>query len=595
VSTAVAESPTPVNPAFEQEFRTLMRSGQQLIAINGCAEMYRARVCIQQIATNMPREPWTLFTWNPGRGFTWSVMEPDRSMKPIPFLDKSNEAAVLDPAVALRLIPAIPLETPGCRRAIFVFQNLHLHLENLVLRDILQTLVDEGKFTSNIEGRAYKRLVVLLHPAPTLHRELRNYAVPVTFPPANEHDLAVAIDYVGNSIMGGGKGCPPELRDRLAASMLGLTKQQGEDVTAKCLAALRGWSEDMFVLVEEAKAAQIGQEGYLTYVPRKAAPELGNIGGWDLAEKYVRRQCLAYTPKGRAMKLKVPRGILALGLPGTGKSLFAKMVTRIIYDATGQVFPTYRLNYDALFGGIVGETEANVRRLLEILYAQKRYILVVDEMEKFLGTSGTENDGGVSRKASAKFLDWLSERVLRTDDDTDYGYVIGTMNSLAGLEPEFLRRFNATFFVDLPDPQTRLNIFKIQLRLQHADADLLLRQDGQKLSPENWDELIGGTKDFSGSEIEQAVTLAREIAAESHGVDLKKLPLAEVNPELARPTFGQLVDSVTTTGKSIMARVHGERIDQIRKWCQDRALPVHLPQIAVPVGPGRRGGRAVDI
>jgi hypothetical protein len=585
-------SPTPVNPAFERDLRVLLKSGQQLITINGCAELYRARLCIQQVATTSMKVPWTVFVWNPSRGFTWSSMDKQRNMSPIPFI-KGQEEQYLDPGFALKQIPKIPKDTQGCDSAIFLFVNLHVHLEQFLgLRDTLQSLVNEGKFTSNVKSNLYRRPVILLHPVESLHAEIRHYAAPLRFPPADENDLTSAIGYVETSILGGARPCPPDLKVRMAASMLGLTRQQGEDVTAMCLAAKSDWSEGMLDLIEQAKADQIGQEGYLTYVPRTAAPELNDIGGWDQAEQYVRRQCYSYTPQGRRMKLKVPRGILALGLPGSGKSMFSKMIGRVIYDVTGQVFPTYKLNYDALFGGIVGETEANVRRLLEILAAQRRYILVVDEMEKFLGTSTTENDGGVSRKASAKFLDWLSERVLRTDDDTDFGYVIGTMNSLAGLEPEFLRRFNATFFVDLPDPEVRAQILKIQLRLNHIDPTDLRGEDGKPLTRTDWTTLIAGTDQFSGSEIEQAVILAREIAAGSHGADIRAIPLEQATITMAQPTFEQLQEAVALTSKSIMARVHGERIQAIREWCKDRALPVHIP-VVVPDSPMRHG-RAID-
>lgn len=587
---------TPVNPAFDNEIRTLLKSGQQLITINGCSELYRARLCVQQIGATM-KEPYTVFVWNPSRGFTWNALDANRNMKPLPFLEPGEDGGnYRDPALALNLIPMIKPKVKEATRAIFVFQNMHAHLEQFVaLRDQLQVMVDEGKFISMADDNFFKRPVILLHPNGSLHHELRPYAVPVKFPPANEHDLADAIGYVGTSLLGESKqgACPDDLKSRMASTMLGLTRQQAEDVTAKCIVAKKGWHEDMLVLIEEAKAAQIGQEGFLTYVPRKLGTGLGNIGGWGLAEQFVRRQCQAYTPQGRKMQLPIPKGILALGLPGTGKSMFAKLVGQIVYDTTGQAFPTYKLNYDALFGGIVGETESNVRRLLEILAAQRRYILVVDEMEKFLGTSGSENDGGVSRKASAKFLDWLSERALNTDDDADFGYVIGTMNSLSGLEPEFLRRFNATFFVDLPDPATRLDIFKIQLRLQHAPHDQIVGSDGKALTKGDWNELVNGTDQFSGSEIAGAVEASRLIAAESHGVDIKDIDLDTVDPALAIPTFEQLQEAVAQAGKSTMARVHQERIETIRAWCKDRALPVHAP--AAPAATtARRGGRAID-
>jgi hypothetical protein len=588
------EENVPVNPKFQSRLTAFLRGGQPLMAINGCVEMARARACIAKVAGQMPNGAWPTYTWDPLRGFTWSNVDSAGAMIPIKWTEPGVDYK--DPLNALARIPRIPVgHDAGADRAVFIFTNLHPFIDATIhIRNALQVMIDTGSLTSNRPGRVYKRLLILLHQAPTLHFELRNYAAPLVFPPANEHDLAAGIDYVGTSTVnkdGSQKLCPPDLKERLAVSMLGLTRQQGEDTATCALVSRSEWDEGILVAVEEFKAAQIGQDGYLSYVPRSSAPKLDDIGGWDAAASYVRRQCAAYTPAGRALKLKVPRGILALGLPGTGKSLFAKVIGRIIYEVTGQVFPTYKLNYDALFAGIVGETESNVRRLLEILDAQRRYILVVDEIEKFMGTSGQENDGGVTRKASAKFLDWLSERVLRTDDEEDFGYVIGTMNTTNGLEPEFFRRFNATFFVDLPTADVREQILRIHLRLNHTDPDALRGGDGDPIGSSDWAELVAGTADFSGSEIEQCVILARELATAARFKDISRTPVAAIRPEMAAPTFEQLRSAVINVGKSTMCRVHGERIHQIREWCKDRALPVHDP---VTAGDAVREGRNID-
>jgi hypothetical protein len=591
---APAEEDIPVHPKFHAQLTSFLRGGQPLMAINGCVEMARARTCIEKVAGQMPNGAWPTFTWDPSRGFTWSKVDTAGSMIPIKWTEPGVDYK--DPLNALARIPRIPVgQDMGMDRAVFIFTNLHAFIEATIhVRNAIQIMIDTGSLTSNRAGRVYKRLIILLHQAPILHHELRNYAAPLTFPPANEHDLGSGIDYVGNSTVnkdGSRRLCPPDLKDRLAVSMLGLTRQQAEDTATCALISQGDWSEGMLVAIEEFKAAQIGQEGYLSYVPRSSAPQLDNIGGWDAAAAYVRRQCAAYTPAGRALKLKVPRGILALGLPGTGKSLFAKVIGRIIYEVTGQVFPTYKLNYDALFAGIVGETESNIRRLLEILDAQRRYILVVDEIEKFMGTSGLENDGGVTRKASAKVLDWLSERVLRTDDDTDYGYVIGTMNTTNGLEPEFFRRFNATFFVDLPTADVREQILRIHLRLNSTDPDALRGEDGTPVGRADWAVLVEATEDFSGSEIEQCVILAREMATAARFEDIRRTPVAAIGPAMAAPTFEQLRRAIVDTGKSTMCRVNGERINEIREWCKDRALPVHDP---VSAGDAVRAGRNID-
>ena len=74
-----------------------------------------------------------------------------------------------------------------------------------------------------------------------------------------------------------------------------------------------------------------------------------------------------------------------LGVPGTGKSAFAKALGR----ETGR--PTLILDVGSLMGSLVGSTEANVRQALRITDAMAHCILFCDEVEKAL--SGVANSG----------------------------------------------------------------------------------------------------------------------------------------------------------------------------------------------------------
>ena len=77
----------------------------------------------------------------------------------------------------------------------------------------------------------------------------------------------------------------------------------------------------------------------------------------------------------RDFGLEEPRGIMLLGLPGTGKSLAAKAV------ANAWQLPLLRLDMGRIFGGIVGQSEENMRSSLNIAETLAPCILWIDEIE----------------------------------------------------------------------------------------------------------------------------------------------------------------------------------------------------------------------
>ena len=85
-------------------------------------------------------------------------------------------------------------------------------------------------------------------------------------------------------------------------------------------------------------------------------------------------------------------------------------------------------------------------------------ILFIDEMEKGLSgmASSGSSDGGVGIRVFSQFLTWLQ-------DHTSKVYVVGTVNNVQKIDPEFLRseRWDATFFIDLPTEKERMDILKI--------------------------------------------------------------------------------------------------------------------------------------
>ena len=91
-----------------------------------------------------------------------------------------------------------------------------------------------------------------------------------------------------------------------------------------------------------------------------------------------------------------PKGVLLLGVPGTGKSAFAKALG----NETGR--PTLSLDVGAMMGSLVGQTEQNVRRALKTIDAMAPCVCFVDEIEKGLaGRRGAKETAASPRGSSA--------------------------------------------------------------------------------------------------------------------------------------------------------------------------------------------------
>src|SRR5262249_3991365 len=123
----------------------------------------------------------------------------------------------------------------------------------------------------------------------------------------------------------------------------------------------------------ELKAAALKKNNLLTL--HRGGERFDALGGLANLKEFCRR---ALRP-GRNVMAK---GALLLGVPGTGKSAFA----RALGAETGR--PTLILDIGALYGSLVGATEANVRQALRIADAMSPSILFIDEIEKALSGVG---------------------------------------------------------------------------------------------------------------------------------------------------------------------------------------------------------------
>ena len=307
-------------------------------------------------------------------------------------------------------------------------------------------------------------------------------------------------------------------------------------------------AEEIPQLVAE-KEQIIRKSGYLEFV--KTDIKMGNIGGLENLKKWLESRKISFGAKAREQKLQAPKGVLLLGIPGTGKSLSAKAVASI------WKMPLLRLDMARIFGGLVGESESNMRNTIKTAESLEPCVLWIDEIEKGLsGGQGGERDGGTSTRVFGAFLTWMQEKQKEV-------FVFATANDISKLPPELLRkgRFDEVFFVDLPDKETRKKIFEIHLKAKEQG----------KVKPS--DELIEKTEGFSGAEIESIVNEAHFMAHND-----KKEDTTITAKHLIEAT--KLIVPLSTTMK--------ENIEKLREWSNDRcrkASNADPPKIASVKGP----------
>ena len=321
-----------------------------------------------------------------------------------------------------------------------------------------------------------------------------------------------------------------QMRDQLVQALLGLTETEIENALAKAAISHRGIGPEAIPLILDEKRSVIRQSGALTYSHPEPAT---NLGGYANLRKLLQEAAVTFTPAARAYGVEPMKGLLLVGLPGTGKDLTKKIASSIL----GR--PLLDLDFGAVMGeggGVIGSAAISVKRALAIATTLKG-ILGISEFEKAVGglQSSARSDGGETARTIAHLLNWMQEQ-----QDV---FVIGTANDVRQLAPEQIRqgRFSQVVFVDLPTPEDRAAIFGVHLTKRGRDSQVF-----------DLEQLAQASDGFSGAEIEAAV---KGSLLDAFMDDAREVKTADV---VAR------VRSIRPTSE-----VKREEIDELRRWARE--------------------------
>src|SRR5690606_37663650 len=192
-----------------------------------------------------------------------------------------------------------------------------------------------------------------------------------------------------------------------------------------------------------------------------------------------------------------------------------------------------------LYAKYHGETEQNLRSALASADQLAPCVLWIDEIEKGVAGDGGDSDGGVSRRVLGYLLTWMAERKAPV-------FVVATANQVQHLPAELLRkgRFDEIFFVDLPAPDTRVELLRIHLGARGLAADDFALP-----------ALAAAANGFSGAEIEQAIVSGLYAAhAEQRPLDTELL-MEEIR------------------GTRPLSVLMSEQVEALRDWALPRPVP----------------------
>ena len=493
-----------VTEAFARDLELLLRSRHAVILLE-TDEFDRAESLLLHLAERM-KLPF--YTWTRTKGLRRDF-------------EKHVAKDSLQPLAALSQVEQL------AQRALYNFQGLGSDLAEPVLATKLadaarQFLRYEGGII--ISGELPDELPGILKPLSTV--------LSLPLPSAREHAQLVERLYRDLS-----QRAPIDLHltkselEQLARSLQGLTALEAEKILTKTMIEDQQLGPHDLKKVVEAKRAVLEREGLLEYYPVES--NLGDVAGVSRLKSWLekRRAIIREPERARAFGLEFPKGLLLIGIQGSGKSLCAKAV------ASDWGLPLLKMDPSSLYNKYIGESERNFRRAMRVAEKMAPVVLWIDELEKAFANAA-EQDGGVSQRVLGLFLGWLQER--RGDV-----FIVATANDVSKLPPELIRkgRFDEIFFLDLPDEATRRDILALHLKKR-------ARQ------PENFDlrALARATEGFSGAELEQVV-VSGLYTAFADGEELGT---------------GLLLEEARATVP--LSKTMGERLAALRRWAEGRTV-----------------------
>ena len=495
--------------SFQEELTAYVRAGYPLLYVTA-AEPQRAISSIQTVADSI-NGGTTLHTWSYTSG--WDGAMKSQPLGTVNPLDVFNEISRYQ------------------TNSICILQNFHNLIGKEADINFIQPLIDGYHEWKN---QGTKKTVIILAPVYQLPVELERFIQTVSYTFPDRETISDIVDRIVAAY--GIEWGSEDEREAVIGNASGMTEDEVESSIALSIVRTKDDETGIrvdpdIIMTEKAKILEKG--GILSYEPYDEGME--SVGGLDNLKRWLDEEKTAVlSSKAREFGIDAPKGIFLLGLPGTGKSLAAKCVSR------EWGLPLIHFDLSKVFGSLVGESEQNMRSALEQIEALAPAVVWIDEIDK--GMAGAEtsgiSDSGTTTRVFGTFLTWMQERPA-----DKVIYMVATANSIENLPLPLLRRFDDLFWVDLPNEEDRNRILEIHLEKRgHLTPD----------TKKGIGRLSNVMQGFSGAEIEKAVLKGMKKAfARGHALSVKHI---EESAKKMVP----------------VAKLEQEKVERQRKWAMQR-------------------------
>ena len=240
-----------------------------------------------------------------------------------------------------------------------------------------------------------------------------------------------------------------------------------------------------------AMSFNTGKSSAKVYVKSSDGISFADVEGVDEAEESLAEivDYLHNTEKYTSIGATMPKGVLLVGPPGTGKTMLAKAV------AGEADVPFFSISGSEFVEMFVGMGAAKVRDLFKQAGEKAPCIVFIDEIDAIGKKRDTGGYGGNDEREQT-----LNQLLAEMDGfDSSKGVVLlAATNRPESLDPALMRpgRFDRRVPVELPDLQGRVAILKVHGRHVHIDADV------------DWNAIARATAGASGAELANIVNEA---------------------------------------------------------------------------------------
>ncbi|MBW4511743.1 MAG: ATP-binding protein [Scytonematopsis contorta HA4267-MV1] len=276
-------------------------------------------------------------------------------------------------------------------------------------------------------------------------------------------------------------------------------------------------------------------------------PPAIELGGLELMQQSFKKFKRLLSPRAKQYNLCVPKGIMLVGPPGTGKSHSAKACSQ------NMGIPLIMVDWGN-FRSFGNQASVKLKRLLRLADRLNQVILYFDDFDK-----GFAGDDDLAKRLAGQLLTWMQER-------TSDVLVFASVNRMEWLPPELTRagRFDYLFKVDLPNNGERHTIFKINA----ARFDKRFRNGNDPWDDEQWRRILKATNRCVGAEIQTIVERAAATiffsAITSDTYLSEELPVLELTVEALLEERRQI---------NPLAIREADRVESMRNKADQQALP----------------------